>query len=233
MAFKRMQSSCIPVGLVLALVVSQQPANAGVISFSTAPGTLVQGLPVDASATFATAPGVITVLLANYLQDPTSIAQCLSGLTFSVSTGQTDGALRSALGVPRQIASGGTYTDGPAGGLDWSLSCDGNSFALSALGDGAPQHTIIGPPGEGGIYHSANSSIVRNRPHNPFAAGGASFILDVPGVTDDSSIFDVVFGFNTSGLEEAPSILAEAIPEPSLLMLLGLGSGMLLRRRRR
>ena len=60
---------------------------------------------------------------------------------------------------------------------------------LDALGTAAaPSHLIIGPPDASNLYSNANDSIAGNGPHNPFLDGTATFMLDIAGVTADTTL---------------------------------------------
>src|SRR4051812_19382882 len=90
----------VAIGLVLGSIVSgASPAGAASISFQTAPGAVNGGgQAVSGSAVFTTGAGVINLTLSNLLANPTSVAQDISGLFFTISTGQKSGSLTSSLG---------------------------------------------------------------------------------------------------------------------------------------
>jgi len=212
--------------IVVALLSFQ--VNASTISLSTPVNAFVNGQYVSAQATFTTETDSITVYLENLEANPRSITQNISGFRFTVSSGQTVGTLTSSSGIPRTVASDRTYTDGLAGSTGWESSSVGDELYLYVLGSEAgPAATIIGPPDELGNYSNSNGSIEGNIPHNAFIGENATFVLNVPGVTDASSITVATFEFNTSPGSNV------TVPEPATLSLLVLGGLAMLRRRRR
>ena len=101
---------------------------------------------------------------------------------------------------------------------------------LDLLGSEAvPAHTIIGPPGVGGLYNSANGSIAGNRPHNAFIDQTARFVLNVP-ISESTRISEVIFSFGTGSGQNVTG--TQPVPEPASLMLLGTGLGWLVLRPR-
>jgi hypothetical protein len=112
----------------LAFVVPVSTASAAVITYSTADNSTLDGHPIDASATFTTTDGGLTLLLENLGINPTSVIQNLSGIQFTV-TDATNATLTSSAGTPRTIANGGTFIDGPAGSTDWLFAFAGTHIA--------------------------------------------------------------------------------------------------------
>ena len=196
---------------------------------SISDGVTLNDLPVSAKATFTTGDDSITVVIENLQVDPRSFIQCLSGLLFTLNSGQTVGTLIESSAVLRTVALDGTYTDGPGPvTTDWDLGS--TIIGLSLYGMDAaewPAYRIIGPPPESNVYDNSNGSIAGNKPHNAFLGENATFVLNVPGVTDASRITDVTFEFGTSPGNTV------TIPEPATMSLLTLGGLLILRRRRR
>jgi hypothetical protein len=89
-------------------------AYATTIEFSTQPGAKepANSLPVDATASFVTSNGQLTITLYNLQANPSAVGQNLSDLIFTISTGQTTGTLTSSSGVEITVASNGSYTMG-------------------------------------------------------------------------------------------------------------------------
>jgi hypothetical protein len=204
------------------------------VSFETPGGALMDGHPIDAKVTFTTGTDSINVLLENFQADPTSVIQNLSGVFFFMSGGETAGAVTSSSSIPRMIAKDETYSDDAAVDTGWELGTLGDALHLHVLGtDAGPGHTLIGPPNASDKYANANGSIAGNKPHNPFLAESATFVLDVPGVTEDSIVLAVIFEYGTSG--DTTDTVGEPplIPEPATLSLLALGGLLMLNRRRR
>src|SRR5262245_15745697 len=96
-------------------------ASANVITFTTPTGATTGGGPVNASATFITGNGTVTVTLNNLQANPTDVAQLLSDLEFTLSGGQTTGTLLPANSSAQQIfvAANGTPTLGATGSTGW------------------------------------------------------------------------------------------------------------------
>ncbi len=197
------------------------------VTHLTSPGTTVGGNPVSAKVTFTTTTDKVTVVLENLIVDQKSVAQNISGLYFSISTGQTAGTLVSSSGLLREIDSKGVYTDEGMNSTGWRLSTSGSQLCLNVLGTPAgPSHTIVGAPNSLGIYKNANNSITGNGPHNPFIAQSATFEIKVVGVTAASDISDIIFLFGTDG-EPVHA------PEPATLALVSLGTLGFLRLKRK
>ncbi len=166
-------------------------------------GATVPDGNVSATAGFTTGAGFITVTLTDTLADPRSVGQLLSGLAFTVSEGETTGTLGSSLANLRTVQKGGSFVDFGPSSTGWALAQDfNNGFELCVLctdlGAAGPSHLLIGPPGISGTYDAANASIAGNRPHNPFTANTAVFLVNVPGVTAASTITTATFYFSTT-----------------------------------
>jgi hypothetical protein len=105
----------------------------------------------------------------------------------------------------------------------WNLLGSGNQMELCDVGCNAagPSNTLIGGPGINGLY-SSNPSIVGNQPHNPFLVGNAVFDLAVTGVTYQSKITNVTFGFGTAAGNNVyfGGYTVATVPEPSAIFLL-------------
>jgi PEP-CTERM motif len=191
------------------------------ITWITPTGSTLNGLPVDASATFTTDNGALSIMLSNFQSNPTSVVQDLSNLEFQLNGGDIASALlASSSGQEVTINSGGTYAFGSVVSTGWTLNLlQGGVLELTLLGTPtAPTHTIVGPPGPGG-YTNANGSFLG--PHNPFLSETATFNLSIPGVTADTTVSNVVFSFNT-----APGYTVAGtpqVPEPATFALIGLG----------
>lgn len=226
---------------VLALIfmfAALSPASAATIIYSTPFESDVNGKPVSAQVTFVTSTDQISVLLENLFVDPTSVAQNISGLFFLVDGGGAASAtLASATGMHRQIDKDGVYTDLGVLDTDWTLSLLSGQLFLNGLGSGGPDHTVIGGAGQDNLYDSANGSIAGNKPHNPFLASSALFLISMPGVTSNTLILDAIIRFNTDpnggrvpgrceDMECGATALDEAVPMPEPGSLLLLGSGL-------
>ena len=221
-------------GVCLGALVALQ-ASANVITFVTPTGAVTSGGPVNASATFTTGSGTVSITLTDLQANPTDVAQLVSDLDFTLSGGQTTGTLASSSGQQIFIAGNGTATLGSTGATGWGLNQNvSGGLQLDALGFIGPAGLIVGPPGAGGTYTSANGSIAGNGPHNPFINQTATFTINIAGVTVDSTVTSATFSFGTTPGIDVPGIPPPSVPEPATLALLGLGlSGLALTRRSR
>ena len=182
-------------------VLTVSPATAATVVFSTPAGSTVTNGAVSASATFITDPGSITVVLADLLANPKSVGQLLSDISFTFTGALASGAtLGLNIGQEITVADNGTATLGGFVATGWGLSATGTStLHLDALGQPTtPSHLLIGPPGAGGTYDNANSSIAGNDPHNPFLNQTAAFVIDLLDPTALATITGVIFSFGTT-----------------------------------
>jgi len=209
-------------------------AHANVINVFTPSGaTDMDGDPVNASAKFTTGAGLLTITLTDLLPNPTSAGQLVSDISFSLTTGQTSGTLGANSGVEITVASDKSFKLGSSVSTGWQLTTSSGLFELSALGTAtSPAHLIIGGPGAGLHYTSANASIAGNGPHNPFLAGVATFTLDITGVTTSTSVSGVNFSFGTAAGDNVPGVQVPDGGTTALLLGAALAGLSLFRRKR-
>jgi hypothetical protein len=166
--------------------------------------------------------------LTNLEANPTSVAQNLSDLSFTISGGSLTGAtLSSSSGQEITVNGDGTFSTGSSVATGWVPTLSGTSGLLDDLtgpGHAGPAHTIIGPPGAGGTYSNANGSIAGNDPHNPFLNQTATFTITGTGITADTTISAMSFSFGTTSGNDVTSQIS--VPEPSSLVLGLLGLGL-------
>jgi hypothetical protein len=214
----------VAVGVLFCAVAAAE--NSTIFTFTTAANaTNGQGEPVAAKAVIEVSSNDIHVVLTNLLNNPNSVGQALGFLFFQVGDYGTTvvGTLSSSSAMSRDVHSDGTYQNLGAATTGWNLLGSGNQMELCDIGCAAagPYNTLIGGPGTNGMY-SSNSSLAGNRPHNPFLVGNAVFDLAVTGVTDQSKIQNVTFGFGTSAGNNvgAGGYTVATVPEPAAIILL-------------
>jgi len=170
---------------------------------TTPAGSTVPDGQVAATANFTVSAGSVTVTLANNLVDPRSAGQLLSGLAFTLSTGQTSATLGANSANIRSIGSAGNFTDLGPQGTGWALNSNFNGglflcVLCNDLGSLGPSHLLIGDPNPvTNVYTGVNGSIANNKPHNPFTAGTATFLINVPALTGTETITGATFYFST------------------------------------
>ena len=211
------------VGLGVLFCLAAAAENSTIFTFTTAANaTDGQGDPVAAQVVIDVSSNHIHVVLTNLLNNPTSIAQTLSSLFFQVGSSTTVGTLSGSSALGRDIHSDGTYQDMGVAATGWNLSSSGNWLGLCDTGCGAPgsSNALIGGPGANGSYAS-NSSLTGTHQYNPFLVGNAVFDLAVTGVTYQSTIQNVTFGFGTPGIYVgAGTHTVATVPEPAAIILL-------------
>jgi hypothetical protein len=223
---------------VAATLAAANVSRAGSITFITPSGSMAGGQPVDVTATLTTSAGQVFITVQNLENNPKSDIQTLNGISFSLSTGQTAVSSFTQEAVQRTVTSNaaGGFTDTgtpttPIVAPDkWHFNAAGLGIEITSIGNSAGHGTLIGGPNGSNAYAAANSSIT-NANHNPFMAGVATFDLNITGVTAASAITALRFEFGTAA---ATNVTGQAVPEPSSLVLAGLGSlGLLAVRVRR
>lgn len=208
-------------------------ARGSVMTFITPTGSSVGDGPVNATATFTTGSNSLTITLRDLEVNPTSVGQTVNGVNFMLSNNLTAGSLTSEKGMQRTVTGNGAgqYTNtGTAssfitGSLLWNYYAGQNSngsptphiIELSGLGNMAAKPTVIGDPNVSNAYSNANGSILSGT-HDPFLAGTVTFVLNVPGVTSNTTIQAVTFQFGT-GEGEGEARGVPLVPEPSTIAL--------------
>jgi hypothetical protein len=197
------------------------------IQFQTMPGATVGGEPVNARATFTTSTDTVSIKLENLQADPNSVKAVIYDVMFSLSTGQNVGTITSTTGIERTVNDDGTFSDsGPINLVDWGLFTSGSQLDLDRIAaPGQKQHGVIGPPNTvSGEYDNAGGSIGGNNPHDPFWGESVDFVLNVPGVTAESTITAAALAFNTTS---GNTVTVVPVPEPASWVLACLAVGAL------
>jgi len=218
-----MRAPSLFITALVGLIVNVSVAHASTVTFVTPPGSTTGGGAVNASATFTTGPGIMSVVLQNLQANPTDIAQLISDLDFTLSTGATTGTSLASLTQQITVNSGGTTTLGSTGSTGWGLNNNvSGGLQLDALGFIGPAMLIIGPPGAGGLYTNANGSIAGNGPHNPFSNQTATFGIDIAGLTASDTVTSATFSFGTTAGVNVTGVVS---PLPAALPLFATGLG--------
>jgi hypothetical protein len=201
---------------------------------------------VNATVDITTQSGKIIIKLTNNVGGASmdSVGQAISALEFTLSAAPTS-ALTGADSNPS--ASGQLITVDSTGKVSktsdttdvnaWEnnlTSLSGNTFKmseLSATGSGKPLNMILGNPDSNGYYPNANTSITKSSApltFQPFYEGSATFTLNAPGVTSNTSITSASIGFGTGPdffLGNGPS--AQVVPQPPGVVLGAIGFAMM------
>jgi PEP-CTERM motif-containing protein len=206
-------------------------ASAATITYDTAPGSTTLGGAVDATATFVTNNDeTLTITLTDLLANPTDVAQLISDISFTLSNSEGTGSILSSSGQDITVNSNGTFTTGSTVDTGWGLTASMSGFHLDVLGTKtAPTHLIIGPPDGSNLYSNANGSIAGNPPHNPFLNGTATFTLEIPGISADTTVTSATFSFGTDeGANLVPGTPRNqpTVPEPGTYVMMAVGLGL-------
>jgi hypothetical protein len=201
------------------------------------------GDPLSILASFSTTAGLLTIHVRNQLGDPLhgfqiSADQSLSDISFTLSNFKSSGSLLPSTGTERSIAAGGSFTDSffavPTG---WALQENvAGGYRLCVLCTLiSPTHTIIGGPGPIDAFHYTGAdTTLTGAANNPFLLGVSDVVFsidNIPNLNDDVYVDSVKFSFGP--IEASAARVAGTcsvscrpglhVPEPSSLLLLGVG----------
>jgi hypothetical protein len=188
----------------------------------TPAGATAGGFPVDASANITfTELGPLTdtytVVLTNLEANPIDIVQNPSDVEITFNSFVLAPLQRPTTTVGWTVDPGGAFVDTAGFDVAPTLTTPTpESILLALTRSGGSAITIIGPPGPGSRYSSANSTIVDNN----FYAIDAPINFDaVSGLT----VTGVTFSFGTTFGNDVAGVPAPVVPEPNSLVLLGMG----------
>lgn len=227
--------------LSLALAGLTSAANAAVFTFMTPGGSQdAASEKVSASVTFTTGTNTLSISLSNLLTaaEVKSVGQNLSDIFFDLNNVKTGGSVGSSNSTFVSVGTGGVVTSDVSGAsgpnfMGWGLTNNGSGeWHLNGLGGSeTPENTIIGgTAGSFTAYSNANASIKNNGPHNPFAQGTATWVLNISGINSDTRVTGAVFSFGTTAGDNVPGT---PTPEPASMAVLGIGALALIRKRRK
>ena len=222
--FRNLSKFLMSAAVLGILALAHGTAQADPISVCTGAGCST----TNVTGTIVAGNGTVTITLNNNLTNAQviSVIQNISGVYFEVS-GYNGGAvtLASSNSTNSTNVAGGVGTlAGAVNPTGWGAGNSGSTITvcvICAFGVNAPagpDHTIIGGTGSG-FYANANGSINNNNPHNPFLTGTVTFVLNVPGVTVNSTFSNVVIQFGTTATPPE----TQETPEPASMLLLGTG----------
>jgi hypothetical protein len=213
----------------VSLVLFASNASAEIMAF-TVPGATVAGFPVKAEADFSTVAGSLTINLQNLLSNPSSINQILTDVEFTLSNGDksANGKTLTISGVPLTINGNKTFGQDITHPVTtgWSLQSFGAGFRLFATGI---QDGVIGQPDQTDLlhYNNADATLLPAGGHDPFFSIRPTFTIS--GIGSEVFPTSVTFSFAFASLDaKAQCVLSCVndsllIPEPSSLVLLGVG----------
>lgn len=222
--------------LLLAMVLLVPVASADVYynyTCSTSSGATAGGQPVDASATInvdydSTSHETVTIALVNLEVNPISVAQLMSGFSFTLYTSAGTQTKTGETATPVSVAGDGTWSTLTTSN-HWGLST--TSGATVTLAAPLPGLLLIGPPGTNGKYDSkGDGSIAGNGPHNPFyeatSSSPATFTVTIDSVNGYDAVTGGTFYFGTGTPVQVAGVTNDApvlTPEPATMALMGLG----------
>jgi hypothetical protein len=203
-------------GVLACLTIGLMSPSYGAVYLTPTGATVPSDGAVSASASVTLGNGTVTVVLSDLLKNPTSSGETLSGLFFTISGAGSPVTLSSALGVTAVIDKNGNYTPSASPqniAPHWGVE---NGVNLSTIGitKFQPFDLIVGPDNLGkldgsGKYSNANGGFDN---FNPYVIGSATFVVNIPGITSQSTISGVQFEFGT-----IPQYVS-AVPEPTTMI---------------
>jgi hypothetical protein len=218
---------------VLAILAIAGALHASTFNFSTPSGAKdVNGVdPVAASAVFTVSANTITITLNNLEANPTEDAQILDALTFQLNGQTIGGTITLSMAETEfiQVPNGGAYSQVTTNLPAWNLSdtvagstvdfsfCDAKVTGTNCTSTGTKtlEGGIIGAPGAGNKYTSANSTI-EGSAANPYIFEDAVITIHMTSGTfnlTQGSYTNLLFGYgDANGQYEAVS---GETPEPS------------------
>ncbi len=198
--------------------------------------------PLDATITFnfSLAAKDLTITIDNTTPSTYSAGELIRSVGFSLAGVTAPATLDNAamVGEERTVANNGSFTDSAELANSqltspWTFNANSGIYTLSAAGS---KDLVIGPANANGEY-SGVGSIDGNHGHNPFVTSGASFTINLPGITPGSEVAgnNIVVGYGTSNFTTSVpmTFTSSSAPEPATLGMLAVGGvGLLLGRRK-
>jgi hypothetical protein len=173
--------------------------------------------------TLTSGAGTVTVTLSDTFATPSSLANLLSDLAFSVTGGTSVSATNySAPNTNFITLSNGnaTVSSGPGTSNPWTLSGGSTGYLFTGLNGGDQTRTLIIGPVSSTICQPAGNKCpdgLGNANFNPYIDQTATFTLAIAGVTSDSRFSNVGFSYGTAG-----EISTIPIPAAAWLFVSGL-----------
>jgi hypothetical protein len=174
--------------------------------------------------TLTSGAGTVTIALSDTLATPTSLANLLSDLAFSVTGGQTVSSTNYTTTANFITLSDGnaTSTSGPGTTNPWTLSSTtlngGAGYLFTGLNGGDQTRTlIIGPVSSSICQPTKCPDGLGNANFNPYINQSATFTVAIAGVTSASTFSNVGFSYGTAG-----EITTIPIPAAAWLFVSGL-----------
>jgi hypothetical protein len=232
LSMSRVKSSAVLASLAVAgLLVAAGSAQATTFSFNVTGGC---SEACAANALITPGAGTLHVVLSDTQADPRSAGDLVSSLemvTNAVLAGTSLTAQAGSLLAVPDDPPNNTAVGVAGDPTHWHASGAGSTIELTTIGGGKPINMIIGPPGVGGNYPSANGSIT-TAGFDPFISGAGTFDIADAAITADTVVTSVSFNFGTGPDTILPGVPCmpgtpncgsgpPLIPEPGTLALLG------------
>jgi hypothetical protein len=224
----------------LSVAAAGQSARATVVSYGAVNPA---GTGLAAYAVFNVGTSSISVTVNNYSPATTSDVQEIYGIDFTVfgangspvtftSGPSVTGAVGTEITIT-QASKGGDYVISSTKAINsptdlskpWIVSTNGTGELSLTVDTSKPNDMIIAPPPQPNNYGS-NNGLHSTAEFNPQLESGATFTLDVGGLSSGDTIGNVtlLYGTSPTSTSTVPFINGTPTPEPSVLAFLGMGA---------